>query len=117
VTIMGAIAGIFLWFGHVVMPLIILGLATLFVLLAVLVPAAYVRKEAFFVRFAHGCGVGLTYLLLLPFYWICFVPARVILRLRGKDPMRRAFPAPDASCWHARAPSRGKAFYRRQYGP
>ena len=114
-VIMGIVSGVFFLLDHVIMTWIILGLAVCFALLAVVAPRAYVGKEAFFARFAHKAGVALTHLLLVPFYWICFAPARVMLRRRGTDPMHRAFPAPEKSCWRVRAPARSKAFYRRQY--
>ncbi len=99
-SVMGVLAGVFFLFGHVIMPRIILGLAVIFVLLA---------------RFAVKVGAALTHLLLLPFYWICFVPARAILCARRKDPLHRAFPEPNATCWQQRPKPREAETYRRQY--
>lgn len=37
----------------------------------------------------RGAGVGLTWLLLVPFFVVCVVPAGLVLRLRGIDPLER----------------------------
>ncbi|MBK8167083.1 MAG: hypothetical protein IPK64_14180 [bacterium] len=37
----------------------------------------------------RGAGVGLTWLLLVPFFVVCVVPAGLVLRLRGSDPLQR----------------------------
>lgn len=37
----------------------------------------------------RGAGVGLTWLLLVPFFVVCVVPAGLVLRLRGTDPLER----------------------------
>lgn len=109
------LAGLFHLIGHTVMTRILLGLAVFFLLLATLAPRGYAATEMFFKRFAHGVGAALTHVLLLPFYWLCFVPARIILRIRGKDPLHRTFPAPEDSCWRDHPPPRDAASYRRQY--
>ncbi len=66
-------------------------------------------------RLGHAAGAALTWLLLVPFFYFCFVPARLILWAAGKDPMRRAFPAPEKSCWQDRAETPGPERYRRQF--
>lgn len=114
-AVMSVLAGLFFLFGHVVMTWIIMGLLVCFAMLAAVAPRAYAGQEAFFARFALKVGVLLTYLLLLPFYWICFIPARILLFVRRKDPLHLAFPAPEASCWRLRPPPRGARSYERQY--
>ncbi len=113
--VMGAIAGLFFLFDKPGMTYFIGGLAVIFLLLAILAPLAYGRKEAWLRRFAIWVGSALTHLLLLPFYWICFVPARLILSVRRIDPMAREFPAPTDTCWHAHSSRQGKDTYKRQY--
>lgn len=112
---MGAIAALFFAFGKRFMTYFILGLAALFLFLACVSPTIYRKKELWLAKFARAAGHALTHILLVPFYWLCFVPAHFILRLRGKDPMNRQFPAPQSSCWH---PHRGRTetrSYERQY--
>jgi len=74
--------------------------------------AAVVRV---FRALARATRVALTWGALAPFYYLCFVPGRLILALRGRDPLRRAFPAPGASCWDARGPAPKPARYRKPF--
>jgi hypothetical protein len=111
--VMAVVASIFYFFGKVWVTLFIAALAIAFLLLALSAPSLYRRKERALLRFAHYFGQALTYLLLIPFYLICFVPARFILKLRGIDHLDRAFPNPNASCWKTKPPPTGS--YERQY--
>lgn len=113
--VMGVIAGLFFVFGKRGMTYFIVGLAFLFLLLAVISPLTYGRKEDALRRFAIWVGSALTHLLLLPFYWICFVPARLLLRIRKIDPMARHFPASTDSCWQPHPPMPKAEAYKRQY--
>jgi hypothetical protein len=111
--VMALVACIFYVFGKVWMTLFIGALAAAFLLLALSAPSLYHRKERALLRFAHHFGQALTHLLLIPFYLICFIPARFILKLRGIDPLDRAFPNPEASCWKIKPTPTGS--YERQY--
>lgn len=66
-------------------------------------------------RLGQWVGTALTWLLLAPFFYLCFVPARLFLRLRGKDPLQRRFPGREASYWTLRKPVTEPAQYRRQF--
>ena len=66
-------------------------------------------------RLGQWVGTALTWLLLAPFFYLCFVPARLLLRLRGKDPLQRRFPGREASYWTLRKPVTEPAQYRRQF--
>ncbi len=112
---MGVIAGFFYWLDKRWITYFIGALALIFVLLAVLAPLVYGRKEAFLQRFAVWVGQALTHVLLIPFYLLCFVPARVILYLRGRDPLNRRFPAVAPSCWRPIARPPISEPYKRQY--
>lgn len=114
-TVLALLAGLFFWMGHVFVTRVIAGLAGGFLLLAACAPAVYDRIERFFQRFGIGVGRVLTHVLLFPFYMICFVPGRMLLLLRNKDPMTRAFPAPTDSCWRPHKPGTFTHPYRRQY--
>ena len=59
--------------------------------------------------------VSCTWAVLTPFYILCFVPGRLILAMRGRDPLRREFPAPGASCWEARGPHPQPDRYRKPF--
>ena len=60
-------------------------------------------------------GKALTWLLLVPFFFLCFPFARLVLRLRGIDPMTRNCDRQTASYWIDRKPVTDTAHYTRQY--
>jgi len=66
-------------------------------------------------RIGYGVGVFLTWLLLAPFFYTCFLGGRIILKLRRKDPLCRTFPAPGESCWVEREPITDREHFTRQY--
>jgi hypothetical protein len=57
--------------------------------------------------------VVLTWVVLTPFFFLVCPLARLVLAVRGRDPLRRRFPAPEASCWDARRAAPGR--YRRPF--
>ena len=78
-------------------------------------PRLYRAMERFGRFLGRGVGAGMTWLLLVPFFFLVFLPGRLVLRLVGRDPMRRAFPAPEASCWIPRKASEKGGHYHRQF--
>lgn len=101
--------------SHRVLPLVLCGLAGLNAVLGILAPAAFGRIDAALQRFGRLCGQGLTWLLLTPFFYLVFVPARLILLARGKDPLHRRFPDTPPSYWVDRPPVKSPDEYRRQF--
>ena len=75
------------------------GMGALVGISGLLAPRVFKAIERFGQRLGQGVGIFLTYLLLVPFYFLVFVPAHAVLALRGKDPMQRQFPCPDETCW------------------
>lgn len=64
---------------------------------------------------AVGVGVGMTWLLLVPFFYICFTIGRVVLVLLRKDPLNREFPTAQPTYWSAYRYLPGADSYTRQY--
>ena len=82
---------------------------------ALFVPPAFAAIEGFGKKLGVWVGTGLTYLLLVPFFYLVFVPGRLVLALMGKDPMQREFPTKEASCWSPRRTKMDEAHYRKQF--
>ena len=91
------------------------GMGALIAVSGFFLPSLFRAIERLGGRLGHGTGVALTYLLLVPFYFLVFVPARAALALRGKDPMQRRFPAPEASCWTPKKTNPQLNHYRKQF--
>lgn len=60
-------------------------------------------------------GGMLTWVLLAPMYFTVFASGRLILKLRGHDPMRRRFDKTAASYWDDRAEITSGEHWTRQY--
>jgi len=78
------------------------------------IPPAYRAINNFVRLSARAVGICTTWLTLVPFFYLCFLPGRLILLLRGKDPMCRKFPGAEPSYWVARPPQKPDHF-RRQF--
>ena len=94
---------------------VVLGLSGVVLVSGLLIPSVFHGIERFGQALGRGVAVGLTWGLLVPFYYLCFVPGRFFLLLRGKDPMHRACPTDEASYWVKRPPVRSKDQYRKQH--
>ncbi len=78
-------------------------------------PRAFDAMERMIGRLAHGVGTAVTWILLTPFFYLVFVPGRVIMRLRGKDPLSLKFPTREPTYWVPWKPSPTKDHYTKQY--
>ena len=82
----------------------ILGGATL--LAALLSPqVVYARFSAAMQAFARGVGTVLTYLLLVPIYFLLITPFGLLMRRGSRDPLHRTWSAHTASFWTNRPAS------------
>ncbi len=64
---------------------------------------------------AELTGRLLTYLLLVPFYFLCFFPGRIILFMLGKDPMKRKFDRSNSTYWVEKKQTEEIDHYKVQY--
>ncbi len=103
------------WRGHVWMGGVLYALSAWLAGSAFLAPRAFDAFERGGRALAAGVGQALTWALLVPFFFLCFAPGRLILRLAGRDPMKRRADADRPSYWMPHAPARGASSYSRQY--
>lgn len=103
-------------FRHrVFLPSFLCGFAFIVLVSGLLVPSMFRAIDKFFsVTLVKWVGTGLTYLFLVPFYFIVFVPAHWILNAKHVDPMAREFPTKLATYWIPRKPV-DAAQYKRQH--
>lgn len=114
-AVMAAVgAFLFFWMHHRIGPAIVWSLAGLVLAGGLCYPPLFHGFERFGQRLGKWVAVGLTYALLVPFYYLIFVPAHLILRLRGVDPMCRAFPSKEPTYWIPRKPVQA-AQYKKQH--
>jgi len=115
-AIMLAIAGLLYKFApHRIMAGIVAVLAVVVLVCGLFIPSAFRAIERFGQTLGAWAATGLTWGLLVPTYYLIFVPARIGLKLQGKDPMHREFPTTASSYWIPRPPVRGLDQYRKQH--
>lgn len=106
---------IYHFFGHLTGPLIVWTLAALVLVGGLFVPPLFRAIERFGLALGKAIAIGLNWGLLVPFFYLCFVPGRLLLKLQGIDPMNRKFPDDATSFWIPRTPVTDPAQYRKQH--
>jgi len=79
------------------------------------IPRAYQGFRKLGERLAKAVGVALTWMLLAPFFYICFASAGIILRLLRRDPLQRAWKPEATTYWETHRGVLDAQHYDRQY--
>lgn len=101
--------------GHTTAAGIVGGIGAVMLLSGLFIPAMFLKLERGGRWLGKAAGVGLTWLLLVPMFYLVFFPGRLILMLTGNDPMARKFPTKAPTYWIARKPVLSAEEYKRQY--
>ena len=109
--------GALLYWGpkHRAAGLVLWGLAAAVLVSGLFFPPAFAAIERFGKRLGKGAGSILTWSLLAPFYYLCFLPLRLALAIRGKDPLARRFPSDEPTYWVPRKPVADLSQYKKQF--
>lgn len=102
--VMGLVGGA-LYFGlhHQLFARVVWALAGFILILGLTLPRAYRPIHGFGRWLGKVVGIALTYLLLVPFFYLFFTPVALILRLQSRDPLRRKFRDPQWTYWVERS--------------
>ncbi len=113
--VVAGVASLFLFYGrHYGFSLFLYVLSAIILLSGLFVPSVFNLFEQFGRRLGIWVSTGITWLLLVPFFYLCVLPGRLILILLGKDPMCRCWERGRQSYWVDRKPAPPQ-FYTRQY--
>ena len=114
--IMAIIGALVYWkLAHRVMGLGVWALAAIVLVSGFFIPPVFKAIERFGQALGKGVGAILTWGLLVPFYYLTFFPANLMMKLRGKDPLQRQFPSREPTYWTPRPPVKDVAQYRKQF--
>ena len=102
-------------FQRVVFAGIVAGIGLFMLLCGLLLPGLHKRIERVMNTIAVGLGQGLTWLLLAPFYFICFLPGRILLLLAKRDPMKRAWIPSAPTYWTIKSELQSNDRMTKQY--
>ena len=100
---------------HTTMAWIIVGIASFIAFSAFFLPPVYRAIDRFFQAFARWVGVAMTYLLLVPAFFILFLPVRAVFAMGGKDPMRLKLLPDEPSYWLEHPGVTRDDHYRKQH--
>lgn len=106
---------LYAWLGHRIMGTIVWVLALVVLICGLFIPPAFAAIERVGRWLGKWVGEGLTWGLLVPFFYMCFCPMRLGLILRGKDPLKRQLHTGEPSYWVERKPVADRAQYRKQF--
>ena len=115
VAIMWGVALLLFLFVSRVMAGVVIGVSLIVLTTGLWFPKAFRAICRGLLTFGAWVGVALTWLLMVPFFYLAFVPARLVMLFKGKDPLTRAFPSPGGTMWVKHAPPRSVEQYERQF--
>ena len=110
-----AVAALFAHYGHFKMAWIVTSIASTITLLAFFAPGAHAAIERFLTKLGLILGGLLTWILLVPFFFLVVTAVAVVLRVRGIDPMARRPDPTVTTYWVARGTSSSEKDFTRQF--
>lgn len=112
----GVVGSCLLWgFGKKWAGGIVLGVATLVLVGGLWIPPLYRGFQRAGKWLAQVVGTGVTWLLLTPFFYLCFPIGRLLFFLGGKDLLGRRRSAAIKTYWSEYSRQGGVERYRKQY--
>ena len=100
--------------NHIIMAYIVWGITALVFISAICMKPLHRLLMKFFGGLGFVIGKILTWVLLVPFFYICFPVGHFFNALFGKDPMTRKCPTDLPSYWVDRPAITDKEYYKRQ---
>lgn len=115
-AIMASVGAFFFWKFHKLwLAGVIWALAGIVLVGGLFIPPLYAGFKKAGSMLATGVGIAVSWILLVPFFYICFTVGRLALLATGKDPMQRRFSPEMKSYWTPHARTIDPASYTRQY--
>ena len=101
---------------HIVPAIIVGSLSIVILISGLFFKSIFLMIEKFGKSLGKWVGIGITWLLLVPLFYLVFFPGRLILGLMKKDPLDRKFPSPSKTCWsEKKAKTNSEESYRRLF--
>lgn len=110
-----AVALFFFFYDHPIMASVVFAISLLVFVSSRFFPAVYAVIEKVFQKLSYFIGSGLTWVLLLPFFYICFPLGRIMQKMKGKDPMQRDLDRDAVSYWQTCRETPSVDDYKRQF--
>ena len=115
-AVMAAIGSILYWWPkHHAAGIAAWSLAAVVLVSGFFIPPVFAAIERFGKRLGKLVGTILTWVLLVPFYYLCFIPMHLFQKLDGGDPLHRKFPTDEPTYWIPRKPVQDLSQYRKLF--
>ena len=115
VLIPAAVAGLFFLRHHRVMGWIVLAVSGWMLVSGLLMPRAFLAAERGFKAFGRVVALGLTWVLLVIFFFLFFLPLSLFLRRQMRGLLALEFDKSRTSYWQDRLPVSNAEHFQRQY--
>ena len=110
-----AIGSLLYFYGHPTIAILAFSISTFVFIAARFFPKGYVVIERVFKKFSAVVGGSLTWLCLVPFFYICFPIGKIAQILKKKDPMHRKLHPEVGSYWQTCKKRASVEDYKRQF--
>ena len=109
-----AVAGLFYWRGRHIAASVVAAIGAVVLISGLFIPPLFRKIEQGGQWLGRAVGLALTWALLVPLFYLVFLPGRLILLATRHDPMCRRFPSTEPTYWipHRPAPP---GHYTRQF--
>lgn len=114
-SIAWAIGCLLLFYGHSTIALLAFSISTFVFIASRFFPKVYAAIELIFQKFSVFVGKTITWVLLVPFFYICFSIGKIAQILKRKDPMHRTLEPDSISYWQACDERSSVEDYKRQF--
>ena len=111
------VAAAFLWwlFGQEIAGIVVVCVGLWILVSGLFLQKAFLTMERYVGIFSHYVGVVLTWTLLVPFFYICFLPGHLMIRMLRKDPLKLKLSSSEPTYWTPRAPVTDPEHFKRQF--
>lgn len=109
------ISGLFYLFDQLTIAAIAFAISTFVFLASRFFPSLYLGIERVFQKLSVVVGTVLTWICLVPFFYVCFGIGRMSQLVKKKDPMQRAFEPEAKSYWQSCKKGASIEQYKRQF--
>lgn len=89
--------------------------AGVLLVLALLAPSVLHRPNLLWMKLGAALGHVTSQIVLALVYLVAVIPTGIYMRMRGRDPMRRAFAPTAPTYWIDRSPASDVSHWRRQF--
>jgi CDP-diglyceride synthetase len=110
-----AISGMFYYWDHIKMSLLVLCVSSFVFFTSQCIPSLFYKIESVFQKLSYYIGLMITWVTLVPFYYLCFTTVHLLHLLRNVDPMTRKYIPESDSYWEDKKEDEGLENYRRQF--